>query len=93
MSYIKDKQKNYKAMQIATRTEQLRAQCISIKAENDQMEIERRRNLEEAGINPDASSPPKSKNWFVRHRYLVVILITVGLILAMAAIKSFTVNH
>lgn len=67
-----------------------RTRLIEARAENDQLEIERRAALRRAGINPDA---PKPKNWFVKHRYLVVLIIAIGLLVAMMAIKPYLVNQ
>lgn len=67
--------------------EETRLRLIQAKSENDQLEIERRAALKRAGINPDA---PKPKNWFTRHRYLILIMVMILGITAMITVKVLT---
>lgn len=75
------------AIRDETAIENARASLIEARTENDQLEIKRRAALKRAGINPDA---PKPKNWFVRHRYLTVMMIAVLVFIVMILIRITT---
>lgn len=64
-----------KAMQAAITAEQTRSCLVQAKAENDEAEIERRQNLEKAGIDPDAPPPQKPKNWFGKHKFWIIFVL------------------
>ncbi|MDP2708781.1 MAG: hypothetical protein Q8O93_01885 [bacterium] len=83
-------EENNTTMRVAIGAEETRSQLIEIQGQNDQAEIERREKLKKAGVDPDAPPPNKPKSWFIKHRYLVVFVLTILALIIMVLIKTAT---